>query len=138
MWMQQVITVTTSGRGFFELGRPLRTMVAGSGIQVGLCHLFLQHTSASLCITENADPMVHCDLERFAERLAPDGDPLFRHVEEGPDDMPGHVRALFAGYQTTVPISEGRLLLGTWQGIYVWEHRMVSHARKVVVTLQGE
>ncbi|MBL6752505.1 MAG: YjbQ family protein, partial [Nevskia sp.] len=104
----------------------------------GLCHLFLRHTSASLCITENADPEVLRDLERFARRLAPDGDPLFRHDAEGADDMPAHVRNLFAGCELTVPIREARLALGTWQGLFIWEHRTSGHRREVVVTVNGD
>jgi len=112
--------------------------VRASGMKLGLCHLFLRHTSASLCITENADPEVLRDLERFAQRLAPDGDPLFRHDAEGPDDMPAHVRTLFAGYEMTVPVRDGQLALGTWQGIFLWEHRSNAHRREVIVTLHGE
>lgn len=138
MWTQHELSIATHGRGFYELTQPLAQHVAASGLRVGLCHLFLQHTSASLCICENADPEVQRDLERFAQRLAPDGDPLFRHVEEGPDDMPGHVRTLYAGYELTVPVRDGRLLLGTWQGIYVWEHRHSAHQRRYVLTLNGE
>lgn len=138
MWKQDSIYCETDRRGFRELTAEVAELVHGSGISVGLCHLFLRHTSASLCITENADPEVLRDLERFAQRLAPDGDPLFRHNDEGPDDMPAHVRNLFAGYQLSVPIREGRLTLGTWQGIYLWEHRNNTHRREVVVTMQGE
>jgi secondary thiamine-phosphate synthase enzyme len=105
---------------------------------VGLCHLFLQHTSAGLCITENADPEVRHDLERFAQRLAPDGDPLFHHDAEGPDDMPAHVRSLMLGYELSVPIRAGQLALGTWQGIYLWEHRLEAMRRTIIVTLSGE
>jgi secondary thiamine-phosphate synthase enzyme len=112
--------------------------VASSGIRTGTCHLFLRHTSAGLCITENADPEVRRDLERFAQRLAPDGDPLFRHDAEGADDMPAHVRSLVLGYELTVPIVHGALGLGSWQGIYLWEHRSSAMRRSVVVTLNGE
>ncbi|MDE2150414.1 MAG: secondary thiamine-phosphate synthase enzyme YjbQ [Gammaproteobacteria bacterium] len=138
MWWQTNILTPTRGRGFYPLTDAVAAAVAEAGIAAGLCHLFLRHTSASLCITENADPQVHADLERFAQRLAPDGDPLFGHDDEGPDDMPGHVRNLFAGYQVTVPVGGARLLLGTWQGIYLWEHRNGTHRREVVVTLQGQ
>lgn len=137
MWRQTSIVTATRGRGFYPLTEAVGAAVADSGFRVGLCHLFLRHTSASLCVTENADPEVQRDLERFAQRLAPDGDALFAHDAEGPDDMPAHVRTLFAGYQLTLPIADGRLRLGTWQGIYLWEHRKSPHRREVVVTLHG-
>ncbi|HZR36519.1 MAG TPA: secondary thiamine-phosphate synthase enzyme YjbQ [Nevskia sp.] len=136
-WQQHELVTTTRGRGFHELTAQVAQLVQGSGLRTGLCHLFLRHTSASLCITENADPEVLRDLERFAQRLAPDGDALFRHDAEGPDDMPAHVRNLFAGYQLSVPIRAGRLALGTWQGIFLWEHRAAGHRREVVITLAG-
>lgn len=138
MWKQTSIDCNTNDRGFHELTAEVTKAVCASGVKTGLCHLFLRHTSASLCITENADPEVLRDLERFAQRLAPDGDALFRHDAEGPDDMPAHVRNLFAGYEMTVPVREGRLALGIWQGIFLWEHRSHSHRREVIVTLQGE
>ncbi len=137
-WQQSTIAVDTRGRGFHELAAQVEELLQQSGLRIGLCHLFLRHTSASLCITENADAEVQRDLERFSQRLAPDGDRLFRHDAEGPDDMPAHVRNLFAGYELTVPIRDGRLALGTWQGICLWEHRTSGHRREVVLTLQGE
>lgn len=137
-WQQQRLVVATRGRGFHELSGEVQELVCQSGIRIGLCHLFLRHTSASLCITENADAEVRRDLERIAQRLAPDGDRLFQHDAEGPDDMPAHVRNLLFGYQLSVPVENGRLALGTWQGIYLWEHRTAAHRREVVVTLQGE
>lgn len=138
MWKQTRIEHNSPGRGFHELTATVAAVVAHSGIDTGLCHLFLRHTSASLCVTENADSEVLRDLERFAGRLAADGDTLFRHDAEGPDDMPAHVRNLYAGYELTVPVAGGRLLLGTWQGIFLWEHRQRAHRREVVVTLHGE
>ncbi len=138
MWKQIGIDCDTPGRGFHALTAEIAETVRASGMKLGLCHLFLRHTSASLCITENADPEVLRDLERFAQRLAPDGDPLFRHDAEGPDDMPAHVRTLFAGYEMTVPVRDGRLALGVWQGIFLWEHRSGPHRREVILTLQGE
>ncbi|MDR3414562.1 MAG: secondary thiamine-phosphate synthase enzyme YjbQ [Nevskia sp.] len=137
-WAQHSVVTATRGRGFHELTAQVQDLVRESGIVTGLCHLFLRHTSASLCITENADPEVLRDLERFAQRLAPDGDPLFRHDAEGEDDMPAHVRNLFAGYQLSVPVRAGRLALGTWQGVFLWEHRACGQRREVVVTLHGE
>jgi secondary thiamine-phosphate synthase enzyme len=138
VWRQAEIEIVTRGRGFHELTAEVEAQVRGSGIRTGLCHLFLRHTSAGLCVTENADPEVRRDLERFAQRLAPDGDPLFRHDAEGPDDMPAHVRSLILGHELTVPIHEGALGLGTWQGIYLWEHRNAAMQRKIIVTLAGE
>lgn len=130
--------MTTHGRGFHLLTARIEREVADSGLSIGLCHLFLRHTSASLCVTENVDPDVRADLERFAERTVPDGDPLFAHDAEGPDDMSAHVRSLLMGCELTVPIAAGRLALGTWQGIYLWEHRTGNMQREVLLTLHGE
>jgi len=138
MWRQVAVTVATRGRGFQELTDEVQARVAESGVRTGLCHLFLRHTSASLCVTENADPEVRRDLERFAARLAPDGDPLFQHDAEGPDDMPAHVRNLLLGHSLSLPIRAGRLALGTWQGVYLWEHRRSSMQREVLITVHGE
>lgn len=138
MLVQASIAVPTSGRGTYEITGTVGRQVAGAGISRGLCHLFLQHTSASLLICENADPQVRRDLEAFLSRLVPDGDPLFRHILEGPDDMPAHVRTVLTQTALAVPILDGRLGLGTWQGIYLYEHRHQGHHRQVVVTLIGE
>lgn len=137
MWQQRTLRCDSRGRGFYPLTEAVTRTVRETGLRAGLCHLFLRHTSASLCITENADPEVHRDLERFAERLVPDGDPLFRHDQEGPDDMPAHVRNLVAGFELTVPVVDGGLALGTWQGIYLWEHRSGTRCREVMMTLHG-
>jgi secondary thiamine-phosphate synthase enzyme len=134
---QQFIEIRSTGRGFSEITAAVRRAVAASGVSIGLCHLFLQHTSASLCITENAAPAVRDDLQAWAAQLAPDSDTAYRHDDEGPDDMAAHIRSLVAGVELTVPVGEGRLLLGTWQGIYVWEHRRAPHERRVVVTISG-
>ncbi len=112
-------------------------MVARSGVGTGLCHVFVRHTSASLLIQENADPSVRRDLDAFFARLVPDGDPLFTHTAEGPDDMSAHVRSSLTAVSLTVPVVEGRLGLGTWQGIYLWEHRAHPHQRRLVVTVTG-
>ena len=138
MWRQAEIEIATQGRGYYPLSAETAAEVQGSGVRTGVCHLFLRHTSASLCITENADPEVRLDLERFAQRLAPDGDPAFRHDAEGPDDMPAHVRSLVFGYELSVPIRAGALGLGTWQGIYLWEHRTGPMRRRIIVTMCGE
>ena len=132
------ISISTRGRGLLEITSKVAAWVADTGIRDGLLTLFLRHTSASLLIQENADPDVQADLERFFSRLVPDGDPLFRHRAEGPDDMPAHVRAALTTVQLSVPVSGGRLALGTWQGIYLWEHRLRSHRREVVLHLLGE
>jgi secondary thiamine-phosphate synthase enzyme len=132
------LTVATGGRGLFEVTRSIATWVADSGFDRGLLTVFIRHTSASLLIQENADPTVRGDLDRFFARLVPDGDPLFRHLDEGPDDMPAHVRAALTAVQLTIPLADGRLALGTWQGIYVWEHRLRPHRRELALHLIGE
>jgi secondary thiamine-phosphate synthase enzyme len=138
VWRQAEIRIATHGRGYHDLTSEVDNQVRSSGIQTGICHLFLRHTSASLCITENADSEVRRDLERFAQRLAPDGHPMFRHDAEGPDDMPAHVRSLVIGCELTLPIRAGALGLGSWQGIYLWEHRRQAMRREIIVTLAGE
>ncbi len=112
-------------------------MVARSGVSTGLCHVFVHHTSASLIIQENADPDVQHDLNAFMDRLVPDGDPLFRHTAEGPDDMPAHVRSVLTATSLNIPVSGGRLALGIWQGLYLWEHRTRASGRRITVTIQG-
>jgi len=125
-------------RGLVEVTHEVRGIVRGSGVQTGLCTLFLRHTSASLVIQENADPAVRVDLERYLDRLAPDGDPLFTHVAEGDDDMPAHVKTALTRTSETIPILRGALALGTWQGLYVWEHRTGRHRRELLVHVLGE
>ena len=132
------LAVRTRGRGFYDITREVQSRVHQAGLVTGLCTLHLQHTSASLLIQENADPDVRRDFERFFARLVPDGDPLFIHTIEGDDDMPAHVRTALTAVNLSVPIADGRLALGTWQGIYVWEHRTAPHTRSVVVHLLGE
>ena len=131
------IEVDTRGRGLVEITGHAADVVARSGIRDGLATLFVRHTSASLVVQENADPAVRADLERFFARLVPDGDALFRHRDEGPDDMPAHVRAALTAVQLSIPVVGGRLALGTWQGIYLWEHRLRPHRREVAVHLLG-
>jgi secondary thiamine-phosphate synthase enzyme len=135
---QITVRVQTPGRGLVPLTEKVHAVVAQAGIQTGLCHVFLRHTSAGLIISENADSAVGRDLERWMARAIPDGDPLFEHDTEGPDDMSAHVRTLLAGAQLSIPVGRGQLLLGTWQGIYLWEHRHYGHLREVVVTVMGE
>jgi len=133
-----VLAVRTPGRSLTEITPELARWVGQAGIADGLLTLFIRHTSASLLIQENADPGVQSDLERFFARLVPDGDALFEHVSEGPDDMPAHVRSALTATQLAVPVLGGRMALGTWQGVYVWEHRRRGHAREVVLHLIGE
>jgi secondary thiamine-phosphate synthase enzyme len=125
-------------RGLVEVTPEVQGVVRGSGVQNGLCTLFLRHTSASLVIQENADPAVRVDLERYLDRLVPDGDPLFTHVAEGDDDMPAHVKTALTRTSETIPIRRGALALGTWQGLYVWEHRTGRHRRELLVHVLGE
>ena len=132
------LTVRTRARGFYEITRDVQSHVSQAGIKTGLCTLHLQHTSASLLIQENADPDVQRDFERFFARLIPDGDPLFVHTVEGDDDMPAHVRTALTTVNLSIPIAEKRLCLGTWQGIYLWEHRTAPHTRTIVAHVLGE
>ncbi|MEN8214102.1 MAG: secondary thiamine-phosphate synthase enzyme YjbQ [Pseudomonadota bacterium] len=134
---QQQLQFQTRGRGSANITAEVAAAAAESGVESGLCHLFIHHTSASLMLCENADPAVRTDLDAFMLRLAPDGDPLFTHVDEGPDDMAAHVRSILTGMDLTLPVTSGRLALGTWQGIYLWEHRHRPHQRRVTVTVQG-
>jgi len=131
---QRTIVTSTGGRGFYELTADVTSLVASAGIDVGLCNLYCRHTSASLIICENADPGVLRDLETFLVDLVPDGDPRFTHDAEGPDDMPAHVRSVLTQSALTIPIIAGRPGLGTWQGIFLYEHRISPHRREVVVT----
>lgn len=130
--------VRTTGRGFTDVTAELRRAVTAAGVGDGLATVFLHHTSASLVVCENADPDVRRDLEAFFARLVPDGDPLFRHDAEGPDDMPAHVRTILTQSSLGLPVAGGRLDLGTWQGVYVWEHRHAGHTRRVSVTIVGQ
>lgn len=139
--MRQVhheLILATRGRGLYEFTGGVEAWIARNGFRSGLLTLHLRHTSASLLIQENADPDVRADLERFFKRLVPDGDPLFEHTCEGDDDMPAHVRTALTTVNLSIPISGGRLVLGTWQGIYLWEHRRVPHSRKVALHFIGE
>ena len=112
--------------------------VRDSGVTTGLCHLFICHTSASMMLCENADPSVRRDLETFMARQVPDGDPMFTHRAGGPDDMPAHVRSILTQSDLNIPVRDGRCALGTWQGVYLWEHRTAPHGRRVIVTVQGD
>lgn len=135
---QTSLTFRTKGRGTTDIGADVARVVAASGIRTGVCTVFLQHTSASLILCENADPDVRKDLEMLLSRLAPDGDPAYVHDTEGPDDMAAHARSILTSNSITIPVTNGKLALGTWQGLYLYEHRTAPHARSVVVTVMGE
>lgn len=138
MVIQSKIEVETRGRGSQDISQAIQEVVQESGVRQGICQVFIMHTSASLILCENADPTVRSDLERFMQRLVPDGDPMFEHNAEGPDDMPAHVRSVLTASSLSLPVSEGRCSLGTWQGVYLWEHRTRSHRRCVLVTVIGD
>ena len=138
MIKQEEINISTQGRGTYDLSQQVQQAVRSSGVSTGSCHVFIRHTSASLMICENADPAVMRDLETFMERQVPDGDPMFTHTAEGPDDMPAHVRSILTQTDLNVPVTNGQCALGTWQGIYLWEHRFAPHQRKVILTISGE
>ncbi|SFD25292.1 secondary thiamine-phosphate synthase enzyme YjbQ [Massilia yuzhufengensis] len=135
MAYQSTLEFSMPGRGTRDITGAVADVVRESGVQCGLAHVFVQHTSCSLLITENADLEVRRDLETVLARLAPDGDPAYRHDAEGPDDMSAHVRSMLTGPSLQVPVGGARLLLGTWQGIYLYEHRSAPHRRRVVVTV---
>jgi len=134
--LQRTLVVATPGRGFVDVTGEVARVVAESGVTTGLCTVFIRHTSASLVIQENADPSVLRDLARWMERLAPEGTG-YEHDAEGPDDMPGHLRSAVTRTSESIPVTEGRLGLGTWQAVYVWEHRRAAHRRELVVHVAG-
>ena len=137
MMKQQTISIQTQGRATINITREVEQVVQGSDISQGLCHVFVHHTSASLIITENADTDVRRDLESYLARLVVDGDPIYRHDQEGPDDMAAHIRSVLTQSEITLPIRGGRLALGTWQGLFLWEHRYSPHRRNLTLTLSG-
>ncbi|HEB97558.1 MAG TPA: YjbQ family protein [Sedimenticola thiotaurini] len=134
---QEILSIQTRGRGTYDLTGQVEAVIRAAAIDSGLCHVFCHHTSASLILCENADPTVRSDLEAFMSRLVQDGDPNFRHRLEGPDDMAAHIRSILTNMDLTFPVSSGRSALGTWQGVYLWEHRTSPHRRRVTVTVQG-
>lgn len=138
MVVREIVHVQTRGRGFESLTDRIAKIVQTAGIAEGLCNVFVRHTSASLVISENADPAVGRDLQRFMARIAPDGSPDYEHDAEGPDDMPAHIRSVLTSATLSVPVAAGRLMLGTWQGIFLWEHRHRGHAREVIITVVGD
>ncbi len=134
---QSQLIFTTPQRGLINITADIALLVSQAQISTGLCHLFLLHTSASLILCENADPLVLSDLETFMQRFIPDTEGLYQHIAEGLDDMPAHIRTILTQNSLTIPIHKTELNLGTWQGIFLWEHRLDSHQRKLTVTLQG-
>ena len=138
MIRQSELRIETRGRGTNDVTRDVEAAVRDAGIDTGLCHVFIRHTSASLILCENADPDVRRDLETFMLRTVPDGDPDFVHTAEGPDDMPAHVRSILTQTDLNIPVRDGRLALGTWQGIYLWEHRHAPHSRTLIITVNGD
>jgi secondary thiamine-phosphate synthase enzyme len=135
---QAILTIRTSGKGTYELTEAVAREVQQSGVRTGVVTIFCQHTSCSLVLMENADPSARRDLEAWLDRLVPEGDADFQHTAEGPDDMPSHIKMALTRSSETVPIGDGRLLLGTWQGIFLWEHRRAAHSRHLVVTVIGD
>ncbi|HVY07521.1 MAG TPA: secondary thiamine-phosphate synthase enzyme YjbQ [Burkholderiales bacterium] len=138
MISRSILTFRTAGRGTTDITAEVARVVSQSNISEGLCNVFLRHTSASLLVGENADPDVRKDLETILSRLAPDGDPAYVHNTEGDDDMAAHARAMLTSTSVNIPVADGELMLGTWQGLFLWEHRTSSHSRQAVVTIVGE
>ncbi len=137
-YYQQALTIRTRGKDFHRITRDVQDIVSQSGISMGLCTIFVRHTSASLIIQENADPDVLVDLVNFFSKLVPEDSKLYEHSTEGPDDMPAHIRSVLTKTSEQIPISNGRLMLGTWQGIYLWEHRQRSHQREIIIHINGK
>jgi len=135
---QHELRVATEGRGTYDISDDVQRAVRDAGVRSGLCHVFICHTSASLMLCENADPSVMRDLETFMSRQVPDGDPMFTHTSEGPDDMPAHIRSILTQSDLNLPVRDGRCALGTWQGVYLWEHRRAPHTRRVILTVHGD
>ncbi len=135
---QRELTIATQGQALYEFTRNVEGFVADAGVTTGLAHIFCRHTSCSVLIQENADPDVQRDLVAFFKRLAPDGDPLFSHTAEGLDDMPAHVKTALTQTSLTIPVSGGRLGLGTWQGVYLFEHRRAAHRRTLIMHVIGD
>jgi secondary thiamine-phosphate synthase enzyme len=131
--MVRELIVETAGQGLCEITGEVRGVVRESGVSEGLCTVFIRHTSASLTIQENADPSAKWDLEQWIKKLVPEHDPMYTHTSEGPDDMPSHIKAALTATSLSIPVMDGAMVLGTWQGIYVWEHRRAGHGRRVVV-----
>ena len=131
----QKINIQTKGRGTYNVSHDVQQIVADSGVDTGLCHVFIHHTSASLILCENADPDVRADLDRYMAHLVKDGDPMFVHRDEGEDDMAAHIRTILTSSSLNIPVANGRCDLGTWQGVFVWEHRYASYQRSLTVSV---
>ena len=138
MLHQDQFSISTKGRGTYEVTDEVQQIVQRAKIEIGLCHVFVHHTSASLMLCENADPTVRHDLESFMAKVVPDGDPMYRHTLEGPDDMPAHIRSALTDVQLSIPVAGGQMTLGTWQGVYLIEHRSASRQRNVALSYIGE
>ena len=138
MYATQNLKIVTSGRGTCDITTGITDIVRESGLDSGLCNVFVHHTSASLILCENADPAVRRDLETWFGSLVMDGDPRFEHIDEGPDDMSAHIRCILSQSSISIPVERGRLDLGTWQGVFLWEHRRESHQRKVTISMLGD
>ena len=138
MIYQQKLRFATKGRGIYNVTTQITETIEKSGIESGICHLFLQHTSASLILCENADPSVREDLDNFMAKLVKDGDSSYLHVDEGPDDMPAHIRTILTQSSLSLPVQNGQCDLGVWQGVFLWEHRTSAHKRSITVTIMGE
>ena len=137
MMEQQTFSVQTEGRATIDITREVEQILTAAGIETGLCHVFVHHTSASLIITENADSDVRRDLENYISKLVHDGDPAYLHDQEGPDDMAAHIRSVLTQTEISIPITSRRLGLGSWQGLFLWEHRYQAHRRRITITLTG-
>jgi len=138
MVRHQALRFETDGRGTYNITKQIQEAITNSGIRSGICQIFMHHTSASLILCENADPDVRADLETFMQHIAPDGDDMFIHKSEGPDDMPAHIRTTLTQSSLSIPVEDGKETLGIWQGVFLWEHRIKKQKRKITVTLVGE
>jgi len=138
MIFQQELVISTTARSTINITTEIQNLVAQSGIKIGTCHVFVQHTSASIMLCENADPDVRRDLETYMQHIVPDGHAMFLHQDEGPDDMSAHIRTVLTNPDLTVPVTAGQCSLGIWQGIYLWEHRTHRYQRRVIITIQGD
>lgn len=138
MLNQQKLRFSTTGRGTYNITTQISEAITKSGIKSGICHLFIQHTSASLILCENADPTVREDLDAYMAKLVKDGDSAYKHKDEGPDDMAAHIRTVLTQSSLSIPVHKGRCDLGIWQGVFLWEHRTNSHKRNIAVTIMGD
>jgi secondary thiamine-phosphate synthase enzyme len=138
MVYQKKLRFSTTGRGTYNITKQITETIEKSGIRFGICHIFIQHTSASLILCENADKTVRDDLDVYMANLVKDGDSLYRHTDEGPDDMAAHIRTILTQSSLSIPVHNGKCDLGLWQGIYMWEHRTSSHKRNIAITIMGE